>query len=73
MIQEEFSTTQTNEMTPECIYDRGWALALLQEALCRLESELQTAGKGRRFEVLKPFLTGNLPAATITEACRSRR
>ena len=46
----------TNE-TPEKIFERRWALAVLAAALERLGNELAAAGKARHFEVLSPFLS----------------
>lgn len=47
---------RTNE-TPERIFDRRWALALLDRALARLRAETRAAGKSRHFELLSPFLS----------------
>ncbi len=44
--------------TPETIYERRWALAVLEAVLGRLEREQDRAGKTASFERLKPFLTG---------------
>jgi RNA polymerase sigma factor (sigma-70 family) len=40
------------------LYERHWALAVLQQVLSRLESEYRTAGKGPLFERLKDSLVG---------------
>lgn len=42
--------------TPELIFERRWALELLDTALEQLRSECQQKGKGIQFEVLAPFL-----------------
>lgn len=39
-------------------FDRNWALALINRAVAALEGEMSAAGKGRQFEVLKPWLDG---------------
>jgi RNA polymerase sigma-70 factor (ECF subfamily) len=44
-------------LTAEGIYERRWALALLEQALARLEEEYRDAGNGTLFEKLKPLLT----------------
>lgn len=46
----------TNE-TPERIFERRWALAVLDQALRLLGDEAQTAGKKKHFEVLQTFLS----------------
>ena len=43
--------------TPERIFERHWALAVLEAALVRLRKEADAAGKVRQFEVLSPFLS----------------
>jgi DNA-directed RNA polymerase specialized sigma24 family protein len=47
-----------DKRTPETVYERRWALAVLETVLDRLESEQDRAGKSGSFERLKPFLTG---------------
>jgi len=46
----------TNE-TPEKIFDRRWALTVLDQALANLRSELIDAGKGKEFGLLGQFLS----------------
>ncbi|MBL9137051.1 MAG: sigma-70 family RNA polymerase sigma factor [Verrucomicrobiales bacterium] len=43
-------------LTPEAIYERRWAEALLETVLARLRLEYEWAGEAKRFEILKPFL-----------------
>ena len=40
------------------LYERRWALAVLEQVLMRLESEYQAAGNAALFERLKEFLVG---------------
>jgi RNA polymerase sigma-70 factor (ECF subfamily) len=42
--------------TPECVYDRSWALTLQQRALVRLQDEFTTADKAETFTRLSEFL-----------------
>ncbi len=46
----------TNE-TPEKIFDRRWALTVLDRALDRLKDEMLVSGKVRQFNLLNPFLS----------------
>lgn len=48
--------------TPENIYERNWALALLERATSRLEAEFTAAGKSHVFAQLKPYLEGDRDA-----------
>jgi RNA polymerase sigma-70 factor (ECF subfamily) len=45
--------------TPDRIYERNWALALLERTTARLAAEFDAAGKADVFQVLKPFLAGD--------------
>jgi RNA polymerase sigma-70 factor (ECF subfamily) len=45
--------------TPERIFDRQWALTLLDRALDRLRDEYRRAGKGELFDRLRPALAGD--------------
>ncbi|HXG12240.1 MAG TPA: sigma-70 family RNA polymerase sigma factor [Gemmataceae bacterium] len=47
-----------DNLTPERLFERRWALALLERVLARLREEFHGAGKGRLFERLKVTLTG---------------
>jgi RNA polymerase sigma factor (sigma-70 family) len=44
--------------TPEKVFERNWALALLDQALTRLRREYTESGKAALFEQLKGTLTG---------------
>jgi RNA polymerase sigma-70 factor (ECF subfamily) len=54
--------------TPEALYDRRWAMALLDLVMNRLRAERIAAGKGELFEALRGHLTGadkSVPYAEI--------
>jgi RNA polymerase sigma-70 factor (ECF subfamily) len=56
------------ELTPERIFDRSWALALLERVLERLRQEYDEAGKAATFEALRDGLEygpGDVPHAAI--------
>ena len=46
----------TNE-TPEKVFDRRWALTVLDRGLGRLKDETTASGKARQFELLNRFLS----------------
>jgi RNA polymerase sigma factor (sigma-70 family) len=48
-----------NDLTPEKLFDRQWALMLLERVLVRLREEQVSAGKADLFDQLKGFLTGD--------------
>lgn len=43
--------------TPEALFDRSWAMSVLEAALHELGESERSAGKGRHFEVLDGFLS----------------
>lgn len=47
-----------HDLTPEKLFERRWALAVVEQVLARLQAELAVAGKGALYEALKGFLVG---------------
>ncbi len=69
--EARFQQEHTQALTPERVYDRQWALALLQQCIEQLESEYEAAGKTGELRQLKPFLTaarGDIPYAQLAAA-----
>lgn len=56
--EERYRLEPVDPSNPEKIFERRWALTLLEEVLAALESEFVTSGKGEVFRVLQPFLSG---------------
>jgi len=48
----------TDETTPEQVFERQWALTLLDQVLTCLKNEYEQKGRGQVFRVLKQCLTG---------------
>jgi len=65
-----FEVADAAELSPDRAFDRQWALTVLERALAGLERELAAAGRGRDFEVLKPWLTGENAPYSQAEAAR---
>lgn len=57
MARERADVEPAHMLTAEGIYERRWALTLLEHALARLEQEYRAAGNSTLFEQLKPLLT----------------
>jgi len=57
-----------HQWTPERLYERQWALTLLDRVLTELRVEYDTAGKARLFEQLKDFLGGETKTSTYAAA-----
>jgi RNA polymerase sigma-70 factor (ECF subfamily) len=56
--ESRYHLEPTDQATPEMVYERRWALALLEQTLARLRQELANAGKENLFESLKGALAG---------------
>lgn len=56
-----------DELTPERLFERRWALTLLGQVLERLDGEMARAGKADLFARLKPALLGERGAAPYAE------
>ena len=48
-----------DDLSPDKLYDREWALALLAKVLADLETTCRAEGAGGQFDVLKPCLTAD--------------
>jgi RNA polymerase sigma factor (sigma-70 family) len=55
--EQRYHQEPSHEATPESLFERSWALTLLDQGLTRLREELNAAGKERLFECLKGTLT----------------
>jgi RNA polymerase sigma factor (sigma-70 family) len=59
-----------HHLTPEALFERRWALTLLDQVFEQLRHEFDQAGKSDQFEALKSTLTGDrcgVPYARIAE------
>jgi DNA-directed RNA polymerase specialized sigma24 family protein len=49
--------------TPESLYERRWALAVLDNAMAQVRAKYEGSGRGDLFLHLQPFLTGDDPGS----------
>jgi RNA polymerase sigma-70 factor (ECF subfamily) len=62
--EERYATEPVDENSPDVLYDRRWALSLLEHSLRQLREEYSAAGNGPVFETLQECLTpGNARAS----------
>lgn len=60
-----------DNLSPDKLYDRAWAITLLERVLARLRAENEADGKAALFDRLKPFLMvgkGAIPYAQVAES-----
>ncbi|MBI4658229.1 MAG: sigma-70 family RNA polymerase sigma factor [Verrucomicrobia bacterium] len=55
-VEKRYRLEPASGLTPEKIFERRWALTLLDQALDRLRKEMAAAGKAQQFQLLKIFL-----------------
>ena len=65
--EDRFRMEPPSHETPERVFDRQWAVALLERAIARLRAEMSKAGKDHLFEHLKMYLTGERPGIGYAE------
>jgi RNA polymerase sigma-70 factor (ECF subfamily) len=57
----------SHDLTPDKLFERRWALTLLDRALARLREEFTAKGKGETFDRLRVFLVGDRNAPSHVE------
>jgi RNA polymerase sigma-70 factor (ECF subfamily) len=60
-------------LSPDKLYDRAWAVTVLERVLARLRAECATEGKAELFGQLKPFLMvgkSAIPYAQVAETLK---
>jgi RNA polymerase sigma factor (sigma-70 family) len=58
VAEERYQHQPIDGWTPETVFERNWALMLLERALRGLETEYQALGKAELFTRLSPYVTG---------------
>ena len=67
----KFQVAATNEPSPDKVFDREWALALLAKVIERLQQECETDGKAKLFAQLKIFLTAGKDGTAQAEVAKA--
>ncbi len=57
--ESRYRLEPAHDLTPEKLFERRWALTLLDQVLTLLKNEFSLAGKAEVFDHLKVFLTGD--------------
>jgi RNA polymerase sigma-70 factor (ECF subfamily) len=69
--ETRYQIQPADNLSPDKLYDRAWAVTLLERVITRLRDECVSEGRSRLFEQLKPFLTagaGDIPYAAAASA-----
>jgi len=58
LAENRYEAEPVDGMPPDKLFDRRWALTLLEESLKQLKREYEEKGRGEQFDALEVFLTG---------------
>ena len=65
--ERRYGSEPTHNLTAERLFERQWALALLDNVREALAAEMTRAGKARQFEALRPALLGEAERTPYTQ------
>jgi RNA polymerase sigma factor (sigma-70 family) len=66
--ENHYHLEPADTLSPDRLYDRAWALALLEKVITRLREECEAAGRGVLFEQARTFLTTDKAAIPYAAA-----
>jgi RNA polymerase sigma-70 factor (ECF subfamily) len=66
-VEGRYRIEPVDRLTPEQIFERRWALIVLERALARLRREQEDADRGTEFARLEGFLTGQQATASYRD------
>ena len=69
--EARYAAEPPDKLTPEALFERQWALGVLDRAMAMLRADLVKAGKETTFEHLKGFLIGEKEQGGYAEIARS--
>ncbi len=61
LAESRYGYEPADNLTPDQVFERRWALVVLERSLEKLADKESSAGNGVRFEKLKPYLVGEEP------------
>jgi RNA polymerase sigma factor (sigma-70 family) len=68
--EQRYATEPSESLSPDKLFERRWALTLLENVLAKLKAEQLAAGRGAVFDALQPVLTSSgrgTPYADLAE------
>jgi RNA polymerase sigma-70 factor (ECF subfamily) len=71
IAEERYTGEAADGRTPEEIFDRRWAMTVLDRAMERLSLEPNVAADPNQFELLRPYLTSAEPQAPYNQVAHS--
>jgi RNA polymerase sigma factor (sigma-70 family) len=68
--ERRYQREPADQWTPERIFERRWALTLLDRTLAQFRREYEAAGKLAQFDALKVFLTGEAGGPPLAQVAK---
>ncbi|MCI0541904.1 MAG: sigma-70 family RNA polymerase sigma factor, partial [Verrucomicrobiales bacterium] len=65
--EQRFRVEPVDAATPETVFERRWAEAIIGQVMEKVRAELSAAGQPERFEVLKDFLVCDSDSASYAQ------
>jgi len=69
--EERYRLEPSHEVTAEKIFERRWALLVLERALAKLADEMKSLGKSRLFDALKVYLAAEATAPPHAQTAKA--
>ena len=66
--ESQYALEPRDELSPEKLFERSWALTVLDRAMARLQDEAVSTKKQKSFERLKSYLTADKGSAPYRDA-----
>jgi len=70
LAERLYSREPARDLAADKLYDRSWALALLEQVRARLRDEYAAEGRSDRFEIVERFLPGEESGVSYVEVAR---
>lgn len=71
LAEARYGREPANELSPDLLFGRRWALATLEQAMRKLRKRKEAEGKAEDFQQLRPYLTGEGEAPLAELAAQS--
>jgi len=65
--EDKYALEPIDRLSPEKLFERSWALTVLQQVMARLQDEMCSTGKQKLFEHLKAYLTGDIASVSYSQ------
>jgi len=63
----KYALEPIDRLSPDKVFERSWAMTVLQQVMAQLQAEMASTGKGKPFEHMKGYLTGDIACISYSE------